>query len=536
MTTSLSLLNALKDYGAKEIFGLPGDFILPFFKVIEDSEILPLYTLSHEPGIGFAADAAGRVHGNIGVAAITYGAGAFNLLNAVATAYAEKSPLVIISGAPGVKESEKGLLLHHQTKRIDSQFEIFKEVTCDQVKLNDPKTAPLLIARAIQNCIKKSRPVYIELPRDQVFVEAEKTLVELTNNYDVDKLDACSEDFIKSFNNSKNPVLMVGVEINRYGLEEKCLKLAKKFNIPVVTSFMGTGLLSENSDQLHGTYMGVAGDDKVTNLVENSDCLIMLGVILSDTNFGAAKNTITTNNIIHIEDGQVSVAYRKYDDVTITNLIDSLLVKLEDKKDMELKKDFTYPKNLILNDEKIIPLSIATAVNDFMDKHGKMPIASDIGDCLFTALDMQNSGLVAPGYYATMGFGVPAGIGVQIATKKRPIIVVGDGAFQMTGWELGNCSRYDLNPIVIVFNNSSWEMLRTFQPESKFNDLGYWAFSELANNLGGRGIKVHTNKELAQALEDVKDETKFSLIEVILEKGILSNTLDKFANGVKKLH
>lgn len=536
MTISLSLLNALKEYGAKEIFGLPGDFILPFFKVIEESKILPLYTLSHEPGIGFAADAAGRFHGNIGVAAITYGAGAFNLLNTVATAYAEKSPLVIISGAPGVLEAKKGLLLHHQTKRIDSQFEIFKEVTCDQVRLDDPKTAPLLIARALQNCIKKSRPIYIEIPRDQVFVESFKTKYELPNIFDEQKLNACSKDFLECFNNSKKPVLMVGVEIRRYGLEEKCLTLAKKLNIPVVTSFMGTGLLNENSNQLLGTYMGVAGDDNVTDMVESSDCLIMLGVILSDTNLGASKQKITTSNMIHVEDGQVSVAYRKYEEVSICNLIDSLLVSLEDKKEIELKKDFIYPKNLKLNDEKITPLDIAKAVNDFMDKYGKMPIASDIGDCLFTALDMQNSGLVAPGYYATMGFGVPAGIGVQVATRKRPIILVGDGAFQMTGWELGNCARYNLNPIVIVFNNSSWEMLRTFQPESKFNDLGYWPFSKLADNLGGRGIKVTTNKELSQALEDVKDEKKFSLIEVIIERGTLSKTLEKFANGVKNLH
>jgi indolepyruvate decarboxylase len=89
-----------------------------------------------------------------------------------------------------------------------------------------------------------------------------------------------------------------------------------------------------------------------------------------------------------------------------------------------------------------------------------------MGDCLFTAMDIEHTALVAPGYYATMGFGVPAGLGLQAATNERPLILVGDGAFQMTGWELGNCRRYGWDPIVLVFNNASWEMLRTFQPES----------------------------------------------------------------------
>ena len=97
-----------------------------------------------------------------------------------------------------------------------------------------------------------------------------------------------------------------------------------------------------------------------------------------------------------------------------------------------------------------------------------------------------------------MGFGVPAGLGVQAATGERPLILVGDGAFQMTGWELGNCRRYGWDPIVIVFNNASWEMLRTFQPESRFNDLDDWNFAEVAPALGGDGVRVRTRRELAR--------------------------------------
>jgi len=163
-----------------------------------------------------------------------------------------------------------------------------------------------------------------------------------------------------------------------------------------------------------------------------------------------------------------------------------------------------------------------------------MPMTSDVGDCLFTAMEIENSALAAPGYYAGMGFGVPGGIGVAAATKKRPLILVGDGAFQMTGWELGNCRRYKLDPIVVVFNNASWEMLRTFQPESKFNNLDDWNFAAIAPSLGGDGVRVRTRMELVDALDAaVKRRGMFSLIEVMLPRGKVSDTLARFVSGFK---
>jgi indolepyruvate decarboxylase len=127
MNIAESLLVALREQGARGIFGVPGDFALPFFKVVEESGILPLYTLSHEPAVGFAADAAARATCGLGVAAVTYGAGALNMVNPIAAAYAEKSPVVLTSGAPGAREAHSRLLLHHQAKALDSQFRVFSE-------------------------------------------------------------------------------------------------------------------------------------------------------------------------------------------------------------------------------------------------------------------------------------------------------------------------------------------------------------------------------------------------------------------------
>lgn len=162
-------------------------------------------------------------------------------------------------------------------------------------------------------------------------------------------------------------------------------------------------------------------------------------------------------------------------------------------------------------------------------------MASDTGDCLFTALDIENTEIVTPGYYATMGFGVPAGLGVQAATGRRPLILVGDGAFQMTGWELGNCRRYGWDPVVLVFNNRSWEMLRVFQPESKFNSLDDWHFAEVAAPLGGDGVRVTTRRGLAAALERaVATRGRFQLIEVMIPRGCVSATLGGFVAALER--
>src|SRR5215510_4590355 len=135
-TLASALLHALADHGAREIFGIPGDFVLPLYRVIEESKILPHYTLSHEPGVGFAADAAARYHGGLGGAVVTYGAGAFNVVNAVAGAYAERSPVVVIAGAPGARERAGRFLLHHQARTLDTQLAVYREITCDQAVLD----------------------------------------------------------------------------------------------------------------------------------------------------------------------------------------------------------------------------------------------------------------------------------------------------------------------------------------------------------------------------------------------------------------
>jgi indolepyruvate decarboxylase len=259
-------------------------------------------------------------------------------------------------------------------------------------------------------------------------------------------------------------------------------------------------------------------------------------VIISDTNFGVSARQIDLRRTIRALDREVTLGYHTYRDIPLAALVDALLAKVPARAAPAVAPGVAYPRHMPPDDAPIAPNDVACAVNDLMALHGRLPIAVDVGDCLFTAMDIDHTALIAPGYYASMGFGVPAGLGLQAATGERPLVLVGDGAFQMTGWELGNCARYGFDPIVIVFNNASWEMLRTFQPESRFNDLPEWRFAEAAASLGGDGTRVTTRRALAAALARAQaTRGRFQLIEAMIPRGVLSDTLARFVAGVKRI-
>jgi indolepyruvate decarboxylase len=263
----------------------------------------------------------------------------------------------------------------------------------------------------------------------------------------------------------------------------------------------------------------------------------MLGVIVSDTNFGVSASKIDLHRSIQASDGAVTMGYQSWPAVTLAALVDALL---ERGRRLDVRAPALqapqYAHTLPRDAAPIGPQDVARAINDLLSQHPNLPLAADIGDCLFTALDIVHTDLVAPGYYASMGYAVPAGLGLQAGGAGRPLILVGDGAFQMTGWELGNCQRYGWDPLVIVFNNQSWEMLRAFEPEARFTELSDWHFADMAPALGGHGCRVHTRAELGAALDRAMARRgRFELIEVMIPRGTVSATLARFVNGVRRL-
>src|SRR5881628_863144 len=170
MKTSLSigdyLIQRLYAYGVRHVFGIPGDYVLGFYDLLSRSK-LRLINTCDEQGAGFAADAYARVRG-LGAVCVTYCVGGLKVANTTAEAFAEKSPVVVISGAPGMKEREKNPLLHHKVREFDTQKKVFEQLTITSTVLNDPQTAFQEIDRVLHAASRYKRPVYIELPRDLV--------------------------------------------------------------------------------------------------------------------------------------------------------------------------------------------------------------------------------------------------------------------------------------------------------------------------------------------------------------------------------
>lgn len=529
ITVGEFLLQSVKDLGVKEIFGIPGDMVIRFFKVIEDFPGIDLYTLSHEPGVGFAAIGSSRGTQMPAVACITYGAGGLNMVNSVACAYAEKTPLIVISGGPGESEKIKNNLLHHVVKNFNSQLRVYEEVTQVAVMLDDPRTAYTKIKKALHACQEFMEPVYIEIPRDMVdekiiFPDEQE---DFSYSVDMDAIEEAADEIVQKIIKADRPMIFAGVESERFNLKESVLELAEKLNLPIVTGFLSRDIIPQDHPNYFGTYVGLAGNPVARELVEGSDCLLMLGALITDMNLGIKLKNLNRENLILCVSREVIIKHHTYHDVTLKKLVEALLAREVEKKIVHFPKkhELVINRYCKLTDDLITNGEIIDAVNWFFNENEEMPIISDTGDCLFTTLKISSPMVMASAYYATMGFGVPASIGYMLTTGNRPFVLLGDGAFQMTGQEMSHCPRFGINPIFIVFNNRRWGMQQLFDPSAGFNELVNWDYAKIAEFWGGKGYFCDTCEKLYNALVEARDNAEFSVIELFMEKEELSEEL-----------
>jgi indolepyruvate decarboxylase len=290
------LIERLENAGVKHVFGIPGDYVLDFYDKLWHNPKIDVVNTTDEAHAGFAADAYARVAG-IGCVCVTYNVGALKLANAVACAYAERSPLVIISGSPGIKERTDNMLLHHMVRSFNCQKEIFEKITCDSVVLDNPAMAGYYIDRAFESLKHYKQPIYIELPRDiankPLVYDVYKLGTPTAPKSDPENLTEAVEEVTKWVQTSERPVIMAGVEVARFGLGEKLMKFAERHNIPVVTEYLSKSVVPERHPLFAGLYSGPASDESIRKLVDESDCLLMFGVMLTDMtlNFMPAKFT-----------------------------------------------------------------------------------------------------------------------------------------------------------------------------------------------------------------------------------------------------
>lgn len=532
------LIQRLQDYGIQHVFGIPGDFVLQFYGMLQDSDLNVIGT-TREDNAGYAADAYARVHG-MGAVCVTYSVGGLSLCNSIAGAYAEKSPVIVISGAPGIEERRNNPLLHHRVGSFSTQLEVFQKITVASASLDDPLTAFRDIDRCLAAAARYKRPVYLEIPRDRVHTTSTadyKPVVE-TPASDPNALRESLAEATELINSSRRPVILAGVELHRFGLGKEVIRLAESTGIPIAALLLGKSVVSEKHPLYLGIYEGAMCREPVRKYVESSDCLILLGAPLTDIDLGIYTAQLNQKRSIHITSEELKISHHHFHDVLLSDFVRGLTKCKLKKHKLSLAGLRPKEKKFVL--EPKVPVTtrrLFERINLLLDKN--MVVVTDVGDCLFGAVDLtihESTEFISPAYYTSMGFAIPACVGAQFGNPKlRPIVLVGDGAFQMTFQELSTSLRHGFNPIVIVLNNKGYTTERFLQ-EGPFNDILNWQYHQLPELLGGGwGFEIHTEGDLDEALQAaLAQRDEFCLLNVHLRPDDISPALQRLAESLSK--
>lgn len=531
------LLARLHEAGVRDVFGVPGDYILRFYQELSESPIRHVGT-TREDTAAFAADGYARCRG-IGALAVTYGVGALNCVNAVAGAHAESSPVVVISGAPGVREQRHDPLLHHRFGPYRLQREIFERITCHTAVLDDPLIACRQIDRALAAARRHCKPVYIELPRDMVDAAGYPVPAEeqVEDGSDAASLAEAVEETMALLSQATSPVLVAGVELHRRGLQESLLNLVEGGDLPVASTLTGKSVLGERHRNYLGVYEGALGSALAREQVEQADLLLMLGVTLNDVDLGIYTAKLDANRMVRASLGEVIIHHHRYPQVSLADYVSALTRRVSGRVPhaAELRREAPA---FIAGEGPITVARVIAGLNEFLTPD--MMVVCDTGDCLFAAIDLmvhEKSEFLAAAFYTTMGFAVPAALGAQVARPdRRALVLVGDGAFQMTGTELSTAARLGLDSIVVVFNNRGYSTER-YILDGPFNDISTWHFERLGELFGPlRGHSVRTEREFDAALAEALAERSVpSIINVHLSPDDPSPAMRRLAEHLGKL-
>ena len=541
------LVAYLRRAGVTHIFGLPGDLVRGLFHRFGAARDLEIVTFSHEPAVGFAADGYARSTRRLGVVCVTYGAGGHNVINPVAAAYAEQVPLLVVSGGPSEAEQKLGGV-HHQVKDVASQSRIFAEVTCVARILRHPDLAAQEIHEIVGTIAAEHRPGYIEIHRDMVDVSipVPKTITEWDGSFpkptsDPRKLAEAVADSTARLGEAKRPILIGGVELYRERAERDFRRLAEKLRAPVVTTPLAKGVFPMDHPLHMGVHIGPFSAPEIQARVRDADLVLSMGSQLTDINLGAAKPQVKREHSVWAVSRRVDVSFHTYTDVTLKDFVTHLAKgplprfseKVEYWDNLKRGRAKRASSKLTIND-------LLVEVNGFLAAHAGYDVFAESGDMLFGGLEVrQREGdlYYAQGYYASMGFAVPAAMGAEIGTSRRPLVLCGDGGFQMTGPEIAHAPARGLSPIIVLVNNSGCGIFRSVSPRQELLDIPPWPYAELAQAWGGLGIRAQTRLELREALRSAHEVRGFAIIECVVPIDDLSPVSRRYIRAsARKAH
>ena len=534
-TVAHHLVRRLHELGVNEAFGIVGDFALRLFGALQD-EGLPILVTTDEQGAGFAADAYARING-FGVVAVTYGAGGLKVANAAANAWAEQVPLLILSGEPGMDERAGDPMLHHKVKGFDTQFRVFEDLTCAQAVLSSRHTAADEIDRVIRTMIEQQRPGYIEVPRDMAHTDIDAPDFDITPTppvVDEGALQDALDDLMGELRAASTAAIHVGALVRPRNCQSSLYDLATSAMLPVATSSLGRGVFPERHELGLGLYMGAVSPDVIVRRVEDVDLLLSIGVMHTDLTLGAFTAHLDPRREVVIADNEVSVHRRTYRNVPIGMFLPALVQAVK-------AEGLTFPHDPIPEHPTFAPvdapISVERAVraieSHLDERHG---LLLDPGEALFSSVDIRVPAWAhASAYYATMGYALPAALGAaQADPAHRPVVIVGDGAFSMTGLEVAACAFHSVPVIVIVLDNQGFGTQRPML-DGSFNDIPALAAEEIVRVIGtGQGRLVHTEQEMDDALASAIASDGVFIIRVVVPKLGRSAGLTRLGEALAK--
>jgi indolepyruvate decarboxylase len=330
--------------------------------------------------------------------------------------------------------------------------------------------------------------------------------------------------------------VLAGAEVHRFGLQDELLRLVEHMNVPVASTLLGKSVIRENHPLSIGVYSGLFGRDEVQHFVHDADCLLMLGSILTDIDLGASSAVLSKRDTIHATADRIAVKRHQYGDVRFEEFVRALArAPLPKFPDRSLPGHATFLSESPPADEPVTLRGLFGHLNHRLD--AKTVVIADVGESLFAGADLRVHAcgeFLSPAYYTSMGFAVPAAVGAGFAAPLlRPLVLVGDGAFQMTGTELATCVRHGQAPIVLILNNRGYSTEREIM-EGPFNDIHEWHYEKVCDLLGG-GVshQVATHGALVEAIDAaMEDPSQMHLLNILLDPADRSPAMMRLARAM----
>ena len=534
------LLECLSRLGINEIFGYPGGAVIPIYDELYNFKEIKHYFARHEQGAVHEADGYARSTGKVGACLATSGPGATNLVTGIMTAHMDSIPLLVITGQ--VSSSLLGKDAFQESDIVG----ITVPITKNNYLVQDIKDLPRILKEAYYIASTgRPGPVLVDIPRDiqlqEIPYDEFNKIYE--NNFTLEGYNPVYEGHkgqikmaIKMIKDSKKPLIIAGAGILKAHAYEELKEFVEKTNIPVAMTLLGLGSFPGNHELALGM-IGMHGTTYANYAANEADLIIAAGMRFDDRVTGNPQKFIPNAKIIHIDIDPAEIGKNKLIDVPIVGDLKNVLTDLNEKApkvshDEWLKQIKKWKKDYSLiyrktEDDILIPQEILSEINKITK--GNVIVATDVGQHQMWAaqfLTFNNPySILTSGGAGTMGFGLPAAIGAQVANpNKRVLAVVGDGGFQMTFQELMLIKEYNLPVKIFIINNSYLGMVRQWQElfhEKRYSsvDLSYNPdFIKIGEAYGIKSIQLTNKKDLKKHLKKILESDEAVLVECIVEK------------------